>query len=277
MRTRLQVNMAASEDVLGNGKLMKKILVEAPEGSPGPIFGDEVTLHYVGTLQETGEEFDSSRSRGEPITFKLGNDEVISGWDEGVVTMCRGERAMLTIHPDLAYGEKGDPPKIPPNATLCYDIELLDFTMAPEDEDGDEDEDGELSDMDLENLTAGEDDDDLDGYGRKDLGAGGDDPEGKFTWERRGLEVLVTAPIGDDVGKKDIKQDFLTRRVSMSVKGQVLFAGVPGCEVDPEESYWEIDEDKKGRKCLFVHLVKRNSMSRWPDELLKAVGEPPSS
>jgi hypothetical protein len=86
--------------------------------------GDHVTVHYVGTLAD-GTEFDSSRKRTRPFDFTLGAHQVIKGWDEGVAGMKVGGHRKLTIPPSLGYGEHGQPPAIPPSATLTFDIELL--------------------------------------------------------------------------------------------------------------------------------------------------------
>mmetsp|Transcript_22987 Transcript_22987/g.62308 ORF Transcript_22987/g.62308 Transcript_22987/m.62308 type:complete len:98 (-) Transcript_22987:27-320(-) len=82
-----------------------------------------VRCHYVGKLED-GAIFDSSRDRGRPISFVIGIGSVIRAWDEGVARMCLGERASIVAPPEYAYGEKGTG-SVPPNATLYFDVELL--------------------------------------------------------------------------------------------------------------------------------------------------------
>ncbi|XP_065343786.1 peptidyl-prolyl cis-trans isomerase FKBP2 [Cloeon dipterum] len=86
--------------------------------------GDFLHMHYTGKLED-GTEFDSSIPRNQPFTFTLGSGQVIKGWDQGLLGMCEGEKRKLVIPSDLGYGDRGSPPKIPPGATLIFDVELL--------------------------------------------------------------------------------------------------------------------------------------------------------
>ena len=99
--------------------------------SPRP--GVVCVVNYTGWLYENGvkgAKFDSSFDRKKPFSFTLGTHGVIEGWERGVATMKKGGKRTLVIPPDLAYGSKGSPPSIPPNATLMFDIELLDVKAA---------------------------------------------------------------------------------------------------------------------------------------------------
>jgi FKBP-type peptidyl-prolyl cis-trans isomerase FkpA len=91
---------------------------------PAPKHDETVTVHYTGWLMD-GTKFDSSLDRDEPFTFVLGTGQVIRGWDDGVATLRVGDKARLTIPPELAYGEAGYPGAIPPNATLIFEVELV--------------------------------------------------------------------------------------------------------------------------------------------------------
>ncbi|CAK0840020.1 unnamed protein product [Prorocentrum cordatum] len=106
--------------------ITKEIITDAPAGIYNtPKKGDLVSVHYVGTLQSDGSEFDSSRGRGKPFEFTLGKGQAIKGWDRGVATMKKEEVTKFTLAPEFAYGESGSPPKIPLNAAVVFEVELL--------------------------------------------------------------------------------------------------------------------------------------------------------
>ncbi|XP_037070497.1 LOW QUALITY PROTEIN: peptidyl-prolyl cis-trans isomerase FKBP4-like [Pollicipes pollicipes] len=113
-------------DISGDGGVLKEVK-RAGSGDELPQSGDKVYVHYVGTLASDGSKFDSSRDRGDKFEFTLGEGQVIKAWDQGVATMKRGELAVLTCQAAYAYGETGSPPKIPPGATLVFEVELFDW------------------------------------------------------------------------------------------------------------------------------------------------------
>lgn len=114
----------AGKDLLITASGLKYFDVALGKGA-SPMNGSRVTVHYTGTL-ENGKKFDSSLDRKEPFTFVIGVSQVIRGWDEGIMSMKVGGKRKLIIPPPLAYGAKGAGKVIPPNATLHFDVELLD-------------------------------------------------------------------------------------------------------------------------------------------------------
>lgn len=105
------------------------IIIDEIEGA-GDIVepGDTVSAHYVGVAFSTGEEFDSSWGRGEPLRFQVGVGMVIRGWDQGLLGMKVGGRRRLEIPSDMAYGERGAGAAIGPNESLIFVVDLVDVT-----------------------------------------------------------------------------------------------------------------------------------------------------
>ncbi|XP_043356209.1 peptidyl-prolyl cis-trans isomerase FKBP5 isoform X5 [Dermochelys coriacea] len=115
------------EDITPNqDRGVLKVVKRPGNEDKSPMIGDKVYVHYKGKLAN-GKKFDSSRDRNEPFIFSLGKGQVIKAWDIGVATMKKGEICHLLCKPEYAYGSAGSVPKIPSNATLFFEIELLDF------------------------------------------------------------------------------------------------------------------------------------------------------
>jgi FKBP-type peptidyl-prolyl cis-trans isomerase len=108
-----------------NTKSGLRMIVHKEGNGEKPSVGQTVSVHYTG-LFETGKKFDSSHDRGSPISFPLGQGRVIKGWDEAIALMSKGEKRTLIIPPDLGYGSQ-DKGRIPPNSTLIFEVELVDF------------------------------------------------------------------------------------------------------------------------------------------------------
>lgn len=100
------------------------IMREGEGEMPKP--GDKVSVLYIGRLLD-GKVFDQAQDKSQPFTFRVRRDMVIEGWDQVLQHMKRGEKRLVIIPPELAYGTRGQPPKIPRGATLVFEIELLEF------------------------------------------------------------------------------------------------------------------------------------------------------
>src|SRR5919107_1370020 len=102
------------------------VVTEISEGAgPEATAGATVLVHYVGVAHSTGEEFDASYNRGEPLRFRLGVGQVIAGWDQGVQGMKVGGRRRIVIPPHLGYGDRGAGGVIAPGETLVFVVDLL--------------------------------------------------------------------------------------------------------------------------------------------------------
>jgi FKBP-type peptidyl-prolyl cis-trans isomerase len=115
---------AKGPDTITSPSGLKYIITKAGSGVR-PAIGQLVWVHYTGKLED-GRVFDSSIPRGQPFEFLVGMGRVIKGWDEGVLMMSKGEKRTLIVPPSLGYGMEGMGP-IPPNATMIFDVELVDF------------------------------------------------------------------------------------------------------------------------------------------------------
>jgi FKBP-type peptidyl-prolyl cis-trans isomerase len=100
------------------------VMTEGQGETPKP--GDRVSVLYVGRLLQ-GKVFDQTEDREHPFVFRIRRDMVIDGWDQVLQLMKKGEKRLVIIPPELAYGTRGQPPKIPRNSTLVFEIELLEF------------------------------------------------------------------------------------------------------------------------------------------------------
>ncbi|KFZ13539.1 hypothetical protein V502_06543 [Pseudogymnoascus sp. VKM F-4520 (FW-2644)] len=120
----IAVLATASSTVLAADPELKIEVNRAVECERKTQRGDKVDVHYRGSLQADGSEFDASYNRGSPLSFVVGRGQVIKGWDEGLLDMCIGEKRTLTIPPNLGYGERNMGP-IPAGSTLIFETELM--------------------------------------------------------------------------------------------------------------------------------------------------------
>ena len=115
-------SLPGKEEVTNSGLRM---IIHKDGNGEIPLPGQTVKVHYTGLL-ENGSKFDSSHDRGQPFSFQLGQGRVIKGWDEALALMSKGEKRTLIIPPEIGYGNRRKN-KIPPNSTLIFEVELIDF------------------------------------------------------------------------------------------------------------------------------------------------------
>ena len=113
------------KEIVKTASGMQYLVLKSGEGAK-PASGTKIQAHYTGKFVD-GREFDSSVQRGQPLSFAVGTGRVIPGWHEAFLDMKKGEKRVLIIPPDLAYGAQGHPGGIPPNTTLIFEVELVDF------------------------------------------------------------------------------------------------------------------------------------------------------
>ena len=226
--------------------LWKSVEAEAPDGAVAACWGAKVSVNYRASF-ENGTFFDVAHwGRSSPLEAQLTPASgLIDGLQKGIQSMRKGERARLTCEPRWAYGELGTPKRIPPNATLIYDVELVDV-----DRDGFDERDDDTFD--------------LDAY-RKTL-EGGEVSSGRadgYAWREGGEEVSVWVPLADDQGKRDVAVDFGLKEVAIAVGGAAVVAGRLRGKVRIDDCYWVIDDDYEGGRALQVVLAKASTFTKW--------------
>lgn len=127
---------AAQGDIPANSTLLFDVTLKAIERAtykvtkkgtgPAAVVGSDVKIHYKGMLKD-GKQFDSSYTSGQPFSVKLGAQQVIPGFEQGILGMRKGEKRTVTIPPSLGYGERGAGGVIPPNATLIFELEAIEI------------------------------------------------------------------------------------------------------------------------------------------------------
>ena len=197
--------------------LQYTVLVPGKDG-PHPKRGDKVKVHYTGWLTN-GTKFDSSQDRGVPAEFTVG--QLVEGWNEALCLMTAGAKWKLTIPAKLGYGERGSPPTIPANATLVFELELIEFTAFPEFRAGDPKAQTKTdSGLKYETLKAGE----------GEAPAADDVLELKFAlWSEKGVMLDCSERSGATVklARADLPLKFMTEAAGLLRKGARLRFEVP--------------------------------------------------
>lgn len=269
-RSRRSRQAVAAPDLI-KYSLEKRVLVPSRDTLDVPEIGDMVKIHYVGYLDD-GTIFDSSRYRNRPFEFPLGEGLVIDGWELLIATMALNERSALVIPPEYGYGEEGSPPVIPPNATLFYDVELLDIGKPVEDEgdgggaeaDGDDDEEEEEEEAEPELFWKNDPERE-----------GGEGPGYDWKATGSGKEILISVPMAQDVKLKQVDVDIRSFSVKCKIAGKVIVEGELFDQVIMDDSHWDF-ERRGDIPVLLIYLAKFDKLAKWKS-LLKSSDPPQGS
>lgn len=229
---------------------LSKIILKEPTDKDGdtPAWGAMVSVHFTGRFPN-GTVFDSGHAE-KIFEFQLNTDAVVDGMERGVKSMRPGERAELTCEPQWAYAGAGVGSRIPPNATLLYDVELLSWNEGPP-------IDNQQFDMQTYKSS-------LEG---KRAGSG---ETADYTWDEGGEDVTLWLPLLEGETKHDINCSFRPRNVCVRVGSGEDMREVSGDlkgRCAPDESYWVIDDEGDERRIQVV-LAKAGAFVKWDGALI---------
>lgn len=247
-------------DLVPDSTLRKAVLWPGDEERGTPKWGAVVEIQFTGRFTN-GTVFDKSHAV-KPFEFQLNAGDVVEGMERGVKSMRVGEQARLTCESKWAYAAAGVGSRIPPNATLVYDVELLSWKEGPP---------VENQDLDMAVYRSA-----LEG---KQAGSG---RTSSYRWSEGGEEVTLWLPLREGEGAKDVALcEFRPKKLSVRVggggaAGDGASAAAAALEVSgdlkgrcvPEESYWVIDEESDGTRALQVVLAKAGVYTRWDGVLI---------
>ena len=254
VRASTEVEVLQELPLVDDGSLTKSILREGEESGGTPQWAAMVSVHFTGRFPN-GTVFDE-KFANKPFEFQLNANAVVDGMERGVASMLPGERALLTCEPRWAYGGVGVGSRIPPNATLVYDVELLSWKEGPP-VDNDE--------LDMHTYRSS-----LEGK------AAASGRTASYRWSEGGEEVTLWLPLREGEGARDVECEFGLRTVRVGFKGGA--AADEGAEarevvgdlkgrIRTDDSYWVID-DEQGVRELQVVLAKAGAFTRWDGVLI---------
>ena len=231
------------------GGVRKMLMRAAPADAPArPSWGAVVDVRFTG-LFVNGSSFYDAHAQ-EPFSFQLNTGTVVDGMDRGVRTMRPGERALLRVESRWAYGGGGVGHRIPPNATLVYDVELVGWRDGPPFENQDFDMDTYRSSLEGKDVSGGQNE--------------------LYTWSESGEEVTMWLPLRDGERASDMSCDFSIHHVSVAIGSDSdgntprRVAGQLKGRAVPDESYWFIeDEHPEYGRALQVVFAKAGLFTRW--------------